>query len=80
MPQHQEYESRLHKAVREMIERKMTVRTFVTHDGKMISNVNGYNLTVEQILELDSKGNLTSWGIAEFARKYEEELKNRPPD
>jgi len=41
----------------------------------MIGNVNGYNLTAEQILELDSKNELTSWGIREYAKRYEEELK-----
>jgi hypothetical protein len=60
-----------------MIDRKMTVRTFVTHDGQMIRNVNGYNLTAEQILELDSNSELTPWGISEFARKYEEKLKKQ---
>jgi hypothetical protein len=69
LTQHQ-YQSRLQAAVRKMIKRKMTVRCFVTHDGKMIHNVNGYNLTGEQILELDSKRQLTAWGIAEFARRY----------
>jgi hypothetical protein len=59
-----------------MIERKMTVRSFVTHDGSMIRNVNGYNLTGEQILELDSVGGLTSWGIARFAREYDAKLKD----
>jgi hypothetical protein len=77
MDQQQQYESRLHRAVRKMIERKMNVRTFVTYDGKMIRNVNGYNLTAEQILELDSKGELTAWGITEFAQKFEAKLSNQ---
>lgn len=63
MPHQQQYETQIHKAVRKMIERKMTVNTFVTHDGQMIRNVNGYNLTAEQILDLDSKGELTAWGL-----------------
>lgn len=74
MNTHMQFESRLHRAIRKMIERKMTVRTFVTHEGRMIRNVNGYNLTAEQILELDLKGELTNCGIAEFARRYVAEL------
>jgi hypothetical protein len=65
-----QYQSGLQAAVRKMIKRKMTVTTFVTHDGKMIHNVNGYNLTGEQILELDSKGQLTAWGISDFSRRF----------
>jgi len=63
------YESRLHRAVRKMVERKMHVQSFVTYEGQMICNVNGYNLTAKQILELDSKNGLTSWGIREYAKR-----------
>ncbi len=63
-----EYESRLHSAIRRMIERKMTVNSFVTHDGRMIHNVNGYNLTADQVLELDSKNQVTPWGIVEYVK------------
>jgi len=52
-----------------MVERKMHVRTFVTYEGQMIFNVNGYNLTAEQILELASKNGLTSWSIPEYAKR-----------
>ena len=62
------YESRSHRAIRKMIALRMSVgRAFVTHEGKMVHPVNGYLLTSEQILELDGKNELTSWGIREFA-------------
>src|SRR5713226_7446411 len=64
------YESNLHRAVRKMIAQRMSVgHTFVTHEGKMVHPVNGYLLTTEQILELDARNELTSWGIREFAEK-----------
>lgn len=68
------FESRRHKAIRKMIAQKMNVsRPFVTHEGKMIYPVNGYLLTAEQILELDSRNELTSWGIRDLAKRVEEE-------
>jgi hypothetical protein len=51
-----------------MIAQKMNVgNPFVRRDGKMIYPVNGYLLTTEQILELDSKDELTSWGVRELS-------------
>ncbi len=68
------YESRLHKAIRKIIAQKMNVsEAFVTHEGKMVFPINNYLLTGAQILELDSKNELTSWGIREFAKTIEEE-------
>jgi len=56
-----------------MIAQKMNVSSaFVTHEGKMVFPVSGFLLTADQILELDSKNELTSWGIREFARRFEE--------
>jgi hypothetical protein len=64
------YESPVHRAVRKMIAQKMRIgRPFVTHEGKMVYPVNDYLLTTEQILELDSKRELTSWGIREYAEQ-----------
>jgi hypothetical protein len=72
------YESRLHKAIRKMIAQKMNIsRAFVTHEGKMVYPVNGYLLTVEQILELDSRNELTSWGIRDLAKRVEEEQRTK---
>ena len=66
------HETRLHKVVRKMVAQKMDVsRPFVTHKGDMVYPVNGYLLTVPQILELDSKNELTSWGIRDFAKQFE---------
>jgi hypothetical protein len=65
-----QYQSRLQATVRKMINRKMTVTSLITREGKMIHHINGYILTGEQILELDSAGRLTPWGIVEFARGY----------
>jgi hypothetical protein len=68
MPTHPRYESRIHRAIRKMIAQKMTVgNAIVRHDGKMVYPVNGYLLTTEQILDLDSKNELTSWGIRELS-------------
>jgi hypothetical protein len=62
------FESRIHRAIRKMIAQKINVASgFVRHDGKMVYPVNGYLLTTEQILELDSKNELTSWGIRELS-------------
>jgi hypothetical protein len=72
------YESPLRKAVRKMIAQKMDVsRPFMTHKGDMVYPVNGYLLTVPQILELDSKNELTSWGIRDFARQFESNLSTK---
>jgi hypothetical protein len=66
------YKSRLHKAVQNMVAQKLAVsRPFVTNKGDMVYPVNGYLLTVPQILELDSKNELTSWGIQGFAKQLE---------
>lgn len=68
--------SNFHKALRKMIWRRLTVSApFVTHEGTMVRSVNGCLLTNSQILELDSKNELTSWGIREFAKRFEEEHK-----
>lgn len=51
-----------------MIAQKMSVASaFVKHDGEMVYPVNGYLLTTEQILKLDSKNELTAWGIRELS-------------
>jgi hypothetical protein len=50
-------------------------RAFVTHEGKLVNPVNGYLLTTEQILELDSRNELTSWGIREHATKFADRQK-----
>jgi hypothetical protein len=70
----QQYESQLHSAVRKMIEHTMNVENWLTPEGKLVHTVNGYNVTAEQLLKLDSEGELTAWGITEFAREYEKEL------
>jgi len=63
-----------------MIALKMSVgHSFVRRDGKMVHPVNGYLLTTEQILELDSKNELTSWGIREFAEKIGKEARPMCP-
>jgi hypothetical protein len=67
------FEFPIQRAVRRMVDRNMLVRTFVTHEGRMIRHVNGYNLTADQILRLDSNGELTSEGIETFARKWAEQ-------
>ena len=70
------YETPIHRAIRKMIAQKMNVgHAFVTHEGKMVHPVNGYLLTTEQILELDSKHELTSWGIREFAEQVAKEAR-----
>jgi hypothetical protein len=67
------FESELHKALRKIIAQRMNVsRAFVTHDGKMVYPVIGYLLTTEQILELDAKNELTSWGIREYAMRCDD--------
>src|SRR5437016_9226797 len=59
-----------------MIARKIAVgKAFVTHEGKMVYPVNGYLLTTEQILDLDSKNEMTSWGIREFAESVAKEAR-----
>ena len=68
MVQHEE--SALHKAIRRLIGSKM--RFTPAPNGQTI-NVGGRDLTPEQVLELHAKGQLTSWGIAELARKHREE-------
>lgn len=74
------YESNLHRAIRKMIARRMSVgQSFVTHDGKTVHPVNGYLLSTEQILELDSKNELTSWGIRELAEKVGKEARPNCP-
>jgi hypothetical protein len=61
-----------------MIAQKMNVSpAFVTHEGKMIYPVNGYLLTVDQILELDSRNELTSWGIRDLAKRVDEEQRTK---
>jgi hypothetical protein len=70
----QGFESPLDKAVRKMIAQRMNVsRAFVTSDGSLVHAVNGYLLTTEQIVELDSKNELTSWGVREYALRFDEE-------
>lgn len=54
-----------------MIERKMTLQRFFTHEGRMLHHINGYNLTGEQILELDVRNEFIVWGTAKYAREYE---------
>jgi len=55
-----------------MVAQKLDVsRPFVTNKGDMVYPVNGYLLTVPQILELDSKNELTSWGIRDFTKQLE---------
>src|ERR1700720_1290206 len=68
------YEFPINRAIRKMIAMKMNVgKALVRHDGKMVHPVNGYLLTSEQILELDSKNELTSWGIRELAERLDKE-------
>ena len=75
---HMAFESKLHKAIRKMIAQKMNVsHAFVTHEGKMVHPVNGYLLTTEQILDLDSRNELTSWGIRDFAKRLEQEQREK---
>jgi hypothetical protein len=74
------YESNLQRAIRKIKAQRMSVGdTFVRHDGVMVYPVNGYLLTTEQILELDSKNELTSWGIREFAEKLGKEARPTCP-
>jgi hypothetical protein len=74
MTKQPEYEHPINRAIRKMIAMKMSVgKALVRHDGKMVHPVNGYLLTSEQILELDSKNELTSWGIRELAERLDKE-------
>jgi hypothetical protein len=69
-----EFES--HRLIRKMIALKMNVGKVSTgFDGKESLEVNGNRLTVEQLLEIDKAGELTSWGIAEYVEKHN--LKHR---
>jgi hypothetical protein len=76
MTKRSEYEYPINRAIRKMIAMKMNVgSSMVRHDGKMAHPVNGYILTSEQILELDSKNELTSWGIREYAERLDKEAR-----
>jgi hypothetical protein len=62
------YESRLHRAVRRAIAQRIRIgKPFMRHDGQMVYPVGRYLLTGRQLVDLDSRGELTSWGIREFA-------------
>jgi hypothetical protein len=64
-------ESESHRLVRKMIALKMNVGPLSTgFDGKESLEVNGNRLTVEQLLEIDKAGELTSWGVAEYVEKH----------
>jgi hypothetical protein len=76
MTKQPDYEYPINRAIRKMIAMKMNVgNAMVMHDGKMVHPVNGYLLTSEQILELDSKNELTSWGIRDFAERFDKEAR-----
>jgi hypothetical protein len=76
MTKRAEFEYPINRVIRKMIAMKMNVgKALVRHDGKMVHPVNGYLLTSEQILELDSKNELTSWGIREFAERLDKEAR-----
>ncbi len=76
MANQQGYESRIRRAIRKMIAQRISVgKAFVTHEGEMVHPVNGYLLTTEQILNLDSKNEMTSWGIREFAEGVAKEAR-----
>jgi hypothetical protein len=71
MSQAAQPESESHRLVRKMIALKMNVGPVSTgFDGKESLEVNGNRLTVEQLLEIDKAGELTSWGIAEYFEKH----------
>jgi hypothetical protein len=64
------YESNFHRAIRKIKAQGMSVGdSFMRHDGIAVHPVNGFLLTTEQIVELDSKNQLTSWGIREFGAR-----------
>jgi hypothetical protein len=69
------FEYPIQRAVRMAAERGMFVHVFVTSYGKMIHHIEGYNLTTEQVLHLDSTNQLTIEGIRSFAVGFEEALK-----
>jgi hypothetical protein len=71
----QRFEYPIQRAVRMAAERGMFVCAFVTSDGKIIHHIDGYNLTAEQVLQLDSNNELTPEGVRRFAFEYEEALK-----
>jgi hypothetical protein len=64
-------ESESHRLVRKLLALKMNVGPVSTgFDGKESLEVNGNRLTVEQLLEIDRAGELTSWGIADYIEKH----------
>jgi hypothetical protein len=63
-------ESEANRLFRKMTGLKMSVgRVFINEDGMQSLNVNGYTLTVEQLLEIESQAELTSWGVTDFVGK-----------
>jgi hypothetical protein len=64
-------ESESHRLIRKMINLKMNVGKISTgFDGKESLEVNGHRLTVEQLLEIDTAGELTPWGISGYIEKH----------
>jgi hypothetical protein len=64
-------ESECQRLVRKMIALTMNVGPVSTgFDGKESLEVNGNRLTVEQLLEIDEAGELTSWGVSEYVEKH----------
>jgi hypothetical protein len=50
---------------------KMTVgKPSTSADGKQFLTVNGYTLTVQQLLEIESTRELTSWGVTDYVEKH----------
>jgi hypothetical protein len=70
MKQTAQPESEANRLFRKMTDLKMNVgRTFINEDGRQCLNVNGYTLTVEQLIEIENQTELTSWGITDYVGK-----------
>jgi hypothetical protein len=69
-----QWEHPIQKASRNMIAQGMRVASGATHDGKMFLIVNGYRLTEEETLDLQSQRKLTTWDIREYDEKTTSEI------
>jgi hypothetical protein len=75
MSQAAQPESESHRLVRKLVTLKMTVsKVFIGFDGKKFLAVNGFALRVDELLEMETAGELTPRGITEYIGK----LKTRP--
>jgi hypothetical protein len=71
MTQAAQPESESHRLVRKMTALKMNVGpAFIGFNGKESLSVNGYVLTVEQLLEIERTAELTCWGITDYLARH----------